>query len=76
MERRWKLMSFLKSINLVTTTARWEGRLPMVNLIDPTWNKLIRWQGATPPIDSFPSIVIVADGLTDMIMRVGKKLKR
>lgn len=75
MERRYKLMSFLKvrkinDYNRVVEQALATGQ----DLIDPTWKPNdSATQSRAPRLDSLPMIVIVADEFADMIMQVGKK---
>lgn len=75
MERRYKLMTFLKvrkidefNRKVVEAVARGE------DLLDPTWKPNdSAVQDRAPRLQSLPSIVIVADEFADMIMQVGKK---
>ena len=75
MERRYKLMSFLKvrkinDYNRVVLQAIETG----ADLIDPTWKPSdSATQSRAPRLDTLPMIVIVADEFADMIMQVGKK---
>ncbi len=75
MERRYKLMAFLKvrkinDYNRVVLQALQNGD----DLIDPTWRPNdSATQDRAPRLDTLPMIVIVADEFADMIMQVGKK---
>ncbi|QXW26628.1 DNA translocase FtsK 4TM domain-containing protein [Acinetobacter johnsonii] len=75
MERRYKLMSFLKIRKLADYNRKVEEAL--INgedLIDPTWKASDSVAGERAPrLEPLPSIVIVADEFADMIMQVGKK---
>ena len=75
MERRYKLMSFLKIRKLSDYNRKVEEAL--INgedLIDPTWKPSdSATQDRAPRLTPLPSIVIVADEFADMIMQVGKK---
>jgi S-DNA-T family DNA segregation ATPase FtsK/SpoIIIE len=75
MERRYKLMTFLKvrkidEFNRKVVEAIERGE----DLLDPTWKPNdSAVQDRAPRLQSLPSIVIVADEFADMIMQVGKK---
>ena len=75
MERRYKLMSFLKIRKLADYNRKVEEALANgEDLIDPTWKASDSVVGERAPrLESLPSIVIVADEFADMIMQVGKK---
>lgn len=75
MERRYKLMSYLK-IRKITDYNRKveEAIMNGEDLIDPTWKPSdSATQERAPRLQSLPMIVIVADEFADMIMQVGKK---
>lgn len=75
MERRYKLMSFLKIRKLSDYNRKVEEALASgEDLIDPTWKPSdSATQERAPRLTPLPSIVIVADEFADMIMQVGKK---
>ena len=75
MERRYKLMSFLKIRKLADYNCKVEEALANgEDLIDPTWKASDSVVGERAPrLTPLPSIVIVADEFADMIMQVGKK---
>ncbi len=75
MERRYKLMSFLKIRKLSDYNRKVEEAIANgEDLIDPTWKASDSVVGERAPrLTSLPSIVIVADEFADMIMQVGKK---
>ena len=75
MERRYKLMSFLKIRKLSDYNRKVEEAIANgEDLIDPTWKASDSVVGERAPrLQSLPSIVIVADEFADMIMQVGKK---
>ncbi|WP_180172697.1 DNA translocase FtsK [Acinetobacter sp. YH01025] len=75
MERRYKLMSFLKIRKLSDYNRKVEEALANgEDLIDPTWKPGdSATQERAPRLTPLPSIVIVADEFADMIMQVGKK---
>ena len=75
MERRYKLMSFLKIRKLADYNRKVEEALANgEDLIDPTWKASDSVVGERAPrLTPLPSIVIVADEFADMIMQVGKK---
>ncbi|MBK0064990.1 MULTISPECIES: DNA translocase FtsK [unclassified Acinetobacter] len=75
MERRYKLMSFLKIRKLADYNRKVEEALANgEDLIDPTWKPSdSATQERAPRLQPLPSIVIVADEFADMIMQVGKK---
>ncbi|OTG89114.1 DNA translocase FtsK [Acinetobacter sp. ANC 3813] len=75
MERRYKLMSFLKIRKLADYNRKVEEALANgEDLIDPTWKASDSVAGERAPrLEPLPSIVIVADEFADMIMQVGKK---
>ena len=75
MERRYKLMSFLKIRKLADYNRKVEEALANgEDLIDPTWKASDSVVGERAPrLEPLPSIVIVADEFADMIMQVGKK---
>ena len=75
MERRYKLMSFLKIRKLADYNRKVEEALANgEDLIDPTWKASESVAGEfAPRLQPLPSIVIVADEFADMIMQVGKK---
>ena len=75
MERRYKLMSFLKIRKLSDYNRKVEEAIASGNdLIDPTWKASdSATQERAPRLTPLPSIVIVADEFADMIMQVGKK---
>ena len=75
MERRYKLMSFLKIRKLADYNRKVEEAIANgEDLIDPTWkpSDSVMHERA-PRLQPLPSIVIVADEFADMIMQVGKK---
>ena len=75
MERRYKLMSFLKIRKISDYNRKVEEAIANgEDLIDPTWkpNDSATQQRA-PRLTTLPMIVIVADEFADMIMQVGKK---
>ena len=75
MERRYKLMAFLKvrkidEFNRKVNEAIAGGE----DLLDPTWKPQdSAVQTRAPRLQALPLIVIVADEFADMIMQVGKK---
>ena len=75
MERRYKLMSFLKIRKLSDYNRKVEEAIANgEDLIDPTWKAGdSATQERAPRLTPLPSIVIVADEFADMIMQVGKK---
>ena len=75
MERRYKLMSFLKIRKLADYNRKVEETIANgEDLIDPTWKPSdSATQERAPRLQPLPSIVIVADEFADMIMQVGKK---
>ena len=75
MERRYKLMSFLKIRKLSDYNRKVEEAIANgEDLIDPTWKASDSVAGERAPrLTPLPSIVIVADEFADMIMQVGKK---
>lgn len=75
MERRYKLMSFLKIRKLSDYNRKVEEAIANgEDLIDPTWKPSdSATQERAPRLRPLPSIVIVADEFADMIMQVGKK---
>lgn len=75
MERRYKLMSFLKIRKLSDYNRKVEEAIANgEDLIDPTWKPGdSATQERAPRLTPLPSIVIVADEFADMIMQVGKK---
>ncbi|WP_374573361.1 DNA translocase FtsK [Acinetobacter sp.] len=75
MERRYKLMSFLKIRKLSDYNRKVEEAIANgEDLIDPTWKASDSVAGERAPrLQPLPSIVIVADEFADMIMQVGKK---
>ena len=75
MERRYKLMSFLKIRKLSDYNRKVEEAIANgEELIDPTWKASDSVVGERAPrLMPLPSIVIVADEFADMIMQVGKK---
>ena len=75
MERRYKLMSFLKIRKLSDYNRKVEEAIANgEDLIDPTWKASDSVVGERAPrLTPLPSIVIVADEFADMIMQVGKK---
>ena len=75
MERRYKLMSFLKIRKLADYNRKVEEAIANgEDLIDPTWKASESVAGEfAPRLQPLPSIVIVADEFADMIMQVGKK---
>lgn len=75
MERRYKLMSYLKIRKLSDYNRKVEEAIAIgEDLIDPTWKASDSVVGERAPrLTPLPSIVIVADEFADMIMQVGKK---
>lgn len=75
MERRYKLMSYLKIRKLSDYNRKVEEAIAIgEDLIDPTWKASESVVGERAPrLTPLPSIVIVADEFADMIMQVGKK---
>ncbi len=75
MERRYKLMSFLKIRKISDYNRKVEEAIANgEDLIDPTWKPSdSATQQRAPRLTSLPMIVIVADEFADMIMQVGKK---
>ncbi len=75
MERRYKLMSFLKIRKISDYNRKVEEAIANgEDLIDPTWKPSdSATQERAPRLTPLPSIVIVADEFADMIMQVGKK---
>jgi DNA segregation ATPase FtsK/SpoIIIE, S-DNA-T family len=75
MERRYKLMSFLKIRKLSDYNRKVEEAIANgEELYDPTWKASDSVVGERAPrLTPLPSIVIVADEFADMIMQVGKK---
>ncbi|ESK40663.1 hypothetical protein P256_01118 [Acinetobacter nectaris CIP 110549] len=75
MERRYKLMSFLKVRKIVDYNRKVKEALETgEDLIDPTWKPSdSATQERAPRLQTLPMIVIVADEFADMIMQVGKK---
>ncbi|MCH7336331.1 DNA translocase FtsK 4TM domain-containing protein [Acinetobacter sp. NIPH 2699] len=75
MERRYKLMSFLKIRKLSDYNRKVEEAIANgEDLIDPTWKPSdSATQERASRLTPLPSIVIVADEFADMIMQVGKK---
>lgn len=75
MERRYKLMSFLKIRKITDYNRKVEEALERgEDLIDPTWKPSdSATQERAPRLQPLPMIVIVADEFADMIMQVGKK---
>ncbi|WP_445115077.1 DNA translocase FtsK [Acinetobacter sp. WZC-1] len=75
MERRYKLMSFLKIRKLSDYNRKVEEAIANgEDLIDPTWKPGdSATQERAARLTPLPSIVIVADEFADMIMQVGKK---
>ena len=75
MERRYKLMSFLKIRKLSDYNRKVKEAIENgEDLIDPTWKPSdSATQERAPRLTPLPSIVIVADEFADMIMQVGKK---
>ncbi|RLZ06795.1 DNA translocase FtsK [Acinetobacter sp. 2JN-4] len=75
MERRYKLMSFLKIRKLSDYNRKVEEAIANgEDLIDPTWKPSdSATQERAARLTPLPSIVIVADEFADMIMQVGKK---
>ncbi len=75
MERRYKLMSYLKIRKLSDYNRKVDEAIANgEDLIDPTWKASDSVIGERAPrLESLPSIVIVADEFADMIMQVGKK---
>ena len=75
MERRYKLMSFMKIRKITDYNRKVEEALANgEDLIDPTWKASdSATQERAPRLTPLPMIVIVADEFADMIMQVGKK---
>ncbi|OUY07728.1 DNA translocase FtsK [Acinetobacter populi] len=75
MERRYKLMSFLKIRKITDYNRKVEEAIARgEDLIDPTWKPSdSATQDRAPRLQPLPMIVIVADEFADMIMQVGKK---
>ncbi len=75
MERRYKLMSYLKIRKLADYNRKVEEAIANgEDLIDPTWKASESVAGEfAPRLQPLPAIVIVADEFADMIMQVGKK---
>ena len=75
MERRYKLMSYLKIRKLSDYNRKVDEAIANgEDLIDPTWKASDSVIGERAPrLTPLPSIVIVADEFADMIMQVGKK---
>lgn len=75
MERRYKLMSFLKIRKITDYNRKVEEAIANgEDLIDPTWKPNdSATQDRAPRLTPLPMIVIVADEFADMIMQVGKK---
>ena len=75
MERRYKLMSYLKIRKLSDYNRKVDEAIANgEDLIDPTWKPSdSATQERAPRLTALPSIVIVADEFADMIMQVGKK---
>ena len=76
MERRYKLMAFLKVRKIDEFNRKVNEAIAAGDdLIDPTWKpKDSAIQGSLAPrLQALPLIVIVADEFADMIMQVGKK---
>ncbi|TCM67583.1 S-DNA-T family DNA segregation ATPase FtsK/SpoIIIE [Acinetobacter calcoaceticus] len=75
MERRYKLMSFLKIRKISDYNRKVDEAIANgEDLIDPTWKPTdSATQQRAPRLTPLPSIVIVADEFADMIMQVGKK---
>ncbi|MEZ2903331.1 DNA translocase FtsK [Acinetobacter terrestris] len=75
MERRYKLMSYLKIRKLSDYNRKVDEAIANgEDLIDPTWKASDSVVGERAPrLTPLPSIVIVADEFADMIMQVGKK---
>ena len=75
LERRYKLMSYLKIRKLADYNRKVEEAIANgEDLIDPTWKASDSVVGERAPrLTPLPSIVIVADEFADMIMQVGKK---
>lgn len=75
MERRYKLMSFLKIRKISDYNRKVEEAIANgEDLIDPTWKPSdSATQERAPRLTPLPMIVIVADEFADMIMQVGKK---
>lgn len=75
MERRYKLMAFLKIRKITDYNRKVEEALANgEDLIDPTWKPGdSATQERAPRLTPLPMIVIVADEFADMIMQVGKK---
>ncbi|AOA59996.1 DNA translocase FtsK [Acinetobacter larvae] len=75
MERRYKLMSFLKIRKISDYNRKVEEAIANgEDLIDPTWKPSdSATQDRAPRLGQLPMIVIVADEFADMIMQVGKK---
>ncbi|OTG63513.1 DNA translocase FtsK [Acinetobacter silvestris] len=75
MERRYKLMSYLKIRKLSDYNRKVDEAIANgEDLIDPTWKASdSATRERAPRLEPLPSIVIVADEFADMIMQVGKK---
>lgn len=75
MERRYKLMAYLKIRKINDYNRKVEEALARgEDLIDPTWKPTDSvTQDRAPRLQPLPMIVIVADEFADMIMQVGKK---
>lgn len=75
MERRYKLMAFMKIRKINDYNRKVEEALERGDdLIDPTWKPNdSATQDRAPRLQPLPMIVIVADEFADMIMQVGKK---
>ncbi|OTG92648.1 DNA translocase FtsK [Acinetobacter sp. ANC 3832] len=75
MERRYKLMSYLKIRKLSDYNRKVDEAIANgEDLIDPTWKPSdSATRERAPRLEPLPSIVIVADEFADMIMQVGKK---
>lgn len=75
MERRYKLMSFMKIRKITDYNRKVEEAIANgEDLIDPTWKPGdSATQERAPRLTPLPMIVIVADEFADMIMQVGKK---
>ncbi len=75
MERRYKLLSYLKVRNVEAFNQKVNQAIANNELLyDPTWkasDSAIRTQA--PKLEPLPMIVVVADEFADMIMQVGKK---
>lgn len=75
MERRYKLISYLKVRKINEYNRKVEEAIANgEDLIDPTWKpEQSVTQQRAPRLQPLPMIVIVADEFADMIMQVGKK---